>query len=438
MIDHIIHAFPDAETVYILLGHNSEYIEQYIEHASYDNVECIDIDNWEESQISSLQQIPKYVFDIPFYLNSCDNWSPSVPSATENTVYLCSPENMSYYDVVSDSAFAGIGFVAEPDLFYTELHKTEATRNDYLVYNQLPTLNEVMLDEWYDVGNSESYELTKENFPEKFDLLDKHHQEIFYTNNRIIKLFNKPVDSIKKSIETNSTFPHPKPVLYTEKGLSYGFVEGESNAIGENYTRVLDNLLRLWSYCIENNTSVDSTKMWQHKTQERFDMMIRKYPEFSKPIVINGREIDPIRTIETLDWAKLNVGTYGPCHGDLILENIIVSDTGIDYIDHREGTVEDIFYDVCKFYHNLHLNNINMKQFSLKVDGNKYWIDIPEYGKNRIYKFRETEIFNNNQNKIELGVGCIWLSMAPLNVSDELNKFLFLYAIKHLNGLKNE
>ena len=437
VIDHIIHAFPTAETVYVLLGHNREYIEQYLKHAQYENVECINIPNWEESQISSLQQIPDYVFDMPFYLNSCDNWSPNIPSATENTVYLCRPENMSYYDAVSDSAFAGIGFVAEPDLFYRELHKISATRNDYLVYNQLPTLNEVMLDEWYDVGNAESYELTRENFPEKFDLLDKHHQEIYYTNNRIVKLFNKPVDNIKESIETSKSFPHPSPVLYTEKGLSYDFVEGESNAVGENYRKVLDNLSRLWTYCIQNNTSVDSTKIWKHKTQERFDMMIRKYPEFGKPIVINGTEIDPIRTIETLDWAMLNSGIYGPCHGDLILENIIVTDNGIQYIDHREGIVEDIFYDICKFYHNLHLNNINMKQFSLNIDDNKYIVDIPYFNQKRVLSFCETEIYKTYKRKIELGVGCIWLSMAPLNVSDELNKFLFLYAINHMNGVKN-
>ena len=38
----------------------------------------------------------------------------------------------------------------------------------------------------------------------------------------------------------------------------------------------------------------------------------------------------------------------------------------------------------------------------------------------------------NNKHKIELGVGCLWLCMAPLNVDLQLNHQLFTWAIKHL------
>ena len=438
VIDHIIRAYPDAETVYVLVGHNREYIMEYLDHARYSNVRCIDIPNWEESQISSLQQIPDWVFDMPFYLNSCDNWSPKIPRAEKNTVYLCNPDNMSYYDTVGEYAFAGIGFVAQPREFYKELHNTEATRNDYLVYNQLSQLESVFLNEWHDVGNVESFEITKRHFKQKFDLLDKHHQEIYFVNDRIVKLFNKTVDSIKQSIENDTAFPHPKPVNYTEHGLSYGFVDGNANVFGKQYQQLLSNLTHLWTYCINNNQSVDSSKLWKNKTIARFDAMLQKYPEFSKPIKINGVDIDPIRTVETLDWDMLNSGIYGPCHGDLILENIIVKDDQIRYIDHREGTVEDIFYDICKFYHNLHLNNVNMKNFTLDIQDNEYWIDIEHADIMRVADFEDTEIFKQYKKKINLGVGCIWLSMAPLNVSDDLNKFLFLHAIEHLHRIKNE
>ena len=93
VIDHIIASYPLANKIYIMLGHNQDYIKQYIKHAGYTNIEFIVIDCWEESQISSLKQIPSYVFETPFYLNSCDNWSSTVPTVVENTVFLCDPYN---------------------------------------------------------------------------------------------------------------------------------------------------------------------------------------------------------------------------------------------------------------------------------------------------------------------------------------------------------
>jgi hypothetical protein len=432
VIDHIIASYPLASTIYIMLGHNQDYIKQYIKHAGYTNIEFIVIDRWEESQISSLKQLPSYVFETPFYLNSCDNWSSTVPTVVENTVFLCNPDNVDYYDAVDGGIFAGIGYVKDTKDFYNALHSTDAVRNDYLVYNKLKTLDHVMLDKWYDVGNVESYTLTKSMFDDKFDLLDKHHQEIYYVNNRIVKLFNKSTAQLVDTINNANVFPHPGPVKFTDNGISYNYVNGVTNVTGDKFDRVFTNLELLWTYCINNNASIIAKDIWREKTIERFDMMIRKYPEFAKTIVINGVSIDPIRLIEKLNWQAIYTGIIGPCHGDLILENIVVGNNNIYYIDHREGVVKDIFYDICKFYHNLQLNNINLKQYKLFNADNTYKIDVQYMHTDRLHQFRESTIYKNNIKKIELGVGCIWLSMAPLNVDDNLNKFLFLHSMRQL------
>ena len=432
VIDHIIASYPLASTIYIMLGHNQDYIKQYIKHAGYTNIEFIVIDRWEESQISSLKQLPSYVFETPFYLNSCDNWSSTVPTVVENTVFLCDPDNVDYYDAVDGGIFAGIGYVKDTKDFYNALHSTDALRNDYLVYNKLKTLNHVMLDKWYDVGNNQSYNLTKSLFKDQFDLLDKHRQEIYYVNNRIVKLFDKTIENLVNTVNDAVVFPHPGPVKFTDHGMSYSYVQGVTNATGDNFDRVFSNLDLLWTYCINNNTSITAKDIWCEKTLERFDMMIRKYPEFAKTIVVNEQCIDPVRLIENLDWQTIYTGILGPCHGDLILENIVVGDSNIYYIDHREGIVKDIYYDICKFYHNLHLNNINLKQYKLFNADNTYKIDIQYMHTDRLHQFRESTIYKNNIKKIELGVGCIWLSMAPLNVDDNLNKFLFLHSMRQL------
>ena len=88
--------------------------------------------------------------------------------------------------------------------------------------------------------------------------------------------------------------------------------------------------------------------------------------------------------------------------------------------------IGDIFYDICKFYHSLWLHNINLNH--MVTDG----VTVTEKDLIRLNKFRDSDIYKNNWQKIELGVGAIWLSMAPLNVDPQLNHQLFLWAMQHL------
>ncbi len=139
-----------------------------------------------------------------------------------------------------------------------------------------------------------------------------------------------------------------------------------------------------------------------------------------------------------MPWPKIISGIQGPTHGDLVLDNIVVGEGKVTYIDHRQGRVDDIYYDVCKFYHSLHLHNINLKSaWSLTQDDNEYTINLSlsDLDKQRINQFHLTELYTHAQEKIELCVGCIWLSMSPLNVDQELNKFLFLLSMEKLNEL---
>jgi len=439
VINHIIDSYPDAQTFYIMLGHNSNYVREYLEHCGYTNIQYINIEHWEESQFASLRQLPDYIFDTPFYLNSCDNWSTLVPKVTKNTAFFCKPENMEYYDTVNGEAFAGIGYVHDTHAWRQALMSSNETRNDYLIYSALD-LEHQQLADWYDVGNTESLQVTLDQFANEFDLLDKNHQEIYYVDDRVIKLFNKPVSGLIDSLTKNLSFPHPNNIKFTDRGLSYTFEPGRTNPSGTDFDCVFENLCNLWKFCVLNNSKHNARNIWQEKTVERFDRMIKNYPEFAKPIIVNGRNIDPIRTLESVDWNTVNTGLYGPCHGDLNLDNIIVQDSSVFYIDHREGLVTDIFYDVCKFYHSLHLNNTVLKSFKFKVDKNNYQFDIVHLADDiqKQQQFKTSWIYNQYQKKIELGVGCIWLSMAPLNVSDNLNRFLFLYAIEHLDRWTSE
>jgi len=438
VISHIIDSYPHANTIYVMLGHNGNYIREYLEHCEYTHIKYIEIENWHESQYASLKQLPIEVFDEPFYLNSCDNWTTTTPISTHNTAFFCKPKNIEYYDTVNGEAFAGIGYVSDPKLWHDALFESDATRNDYLIYEKLPNLKHVELSDWYDVGNVESLNVTLSHFNEKFNLLDKTHQEIYYVNDRVIKLFKANTENLVDSLTKNNAFPHPGPITFSEHGLSYPFVEGETDVKDKSFEKVFNNLFNLWTYCKQNNKKVLATDMWQIKTIERFDQMIKKYPEFSKPIYINDELIDPIRVLERINWSFINQGILGPCHGDLNLDNIILGNDlpeQIHYIDHRQGEVNDIHYDICKFYHSLHLNNTELQNRTFEQDGNRYIAKIVVNNFQRrqhfVSKMSDTII---SQYKLDVGVGCIWLSMAPLNVSDDLNKFLFTFSIAWLHS----
>ena len=432
VIDHIIQSYTDIDTIYITLGYEASVVREYIEHAGYDNVQFIYIDDWMSNQIKSFQQIDRKVFDEPFYYNACDNWTTSVPVPVGNTYYTCNPADSQHYDVSGEEVYAGIAYIQDTEQFYQLLQQSELTRNDLLLYQQFDQLSSIPLDDWHDVGNRDSYNRCRQQFDDDFGILDKTHQEFYKVNSRVVKLFDQQPDINFDSL----AFPHPQPVKTGEHGISYDFVEGRVNPVNSEFTYLLSTLTRLWEFCLNNNRQTYDTSLWQDKTWARFNQMLEQNPEFANPVTVNGKRIDPVRIMESLPWPLICSGIQGPAHGDLVLDNIVVGDEQIHYIDHRPGTVTDIFYDMCKFYHSLHLHNTNLKSaWHLTATQDQYIIDLKltESDYERRERFYETELYQWNRRKIELSVGCIWLSMAPLNVDQELNKFLFLLAMEKLN-----
>ncbi len=434
VIDHIINSYTDIDTIYITLGFQGDLIKEYIKHAKYTNVEFIEIKDWMSNQIISFQQIPEHVFDEPLYYNACDNWTTTVPKPVGNTYYTCSPTDNQHYDLSNGEVYSGIAYIQDSKQLYNILLNSSLTRNDLLLYQQFDQLNSISLSDWFDVGNRNSYEHCSKQFNDEFGILDKTNQEFYKVNNRVVKLFHDLPD-----INFNSlAFPHPQPVHVGKLGISYDFAEGEVNPTNGKYTYLLDTLVKLWEFSLNNNKQIYDTSLWQDKTWARFNLMLEKHPEFASTIIVNGKAIDPVRIMEQLPWPMICSGIQGPAHGDLVLDNIVVNDKKIQYIDHRPGLVQDVFYDICKFYHSLHLHNKNLKtNWNLTTQQDQYIINLQLSNTDyeRLERFYDTGLYQWNKRKINLCVGCIWLSMAPLNVDQELNKFLFLLAMEKLNEL---
>lgn len=436
VINHIIDSYKDIDKIFIILGYNKNYVKEYLLHCDYKDLEFIEIDSWNESQFTSFKQIPKYVFEKPFYYNACDNWTTHVPQVDENTIFVCNPSNDQYYDSVDSSSYSGISFVKDSLEFYEILHKTKETRNDLNIYNHFSNLQEVELSNWFDVGNSESYQKASLTNESSYNVLDKSNQEIYFYNNKVIKIFDTSVKDLCNLLESNICFPHPNLYKIYNNSFSYDFVKNTVKLENDSFRYLLNNFSNYWEFCINNNKKVLDKSIWQDKTWERYEEICKKFPEFNSVVNINGQDIDTFRTLEKIPWSNILEGTNGICHGDLVLDNILMQTDKIEYIDHRKTQVNDIFYDICKFYHSLHLNNDNFCKIEFKESNNNTYIinlELNEVDNYRINCFWNIPFISKYKTKIEILTSCIWLSMSPLNVDLKLNKFLFLYAILTLS-----
>lgn len=427
VIDHIINSYTNINKIFVMLGYQSDYVREYLDHAGYNNIEYIEIENWSEGQIPSFRQLPERVFDQPIYYNACDNWSQKVPVVENNTFFTCNPNNSKHYDTDGDLIYAGISFMKDAHEYYECLQRSNHNRNDLLIMKELSNLEHHSLDTWYDVGNRASYQETKSHYVDNISVLDKKNQEVFFVNQHVVKLWDK-----KPYIETNNpAFPHPGPVKFSTHGLSYPHVDGTVNVHGDLYIQLLNSLTNLWNYCLVNNISVYNKTLWQDKTWKRFNMMCSIDEKYAGVVSINGYDIDCTKQFEKINWDKLNWGIFGPCHGDLTMDNIIMTSDNINYIDHRPGKVTDIFYDICKFYLSLFVNCVNLD--NLNINDGVVNLNLDTGSDNRISHFRNSEIYKKYSDKIELGVAVLCLCMAPLNVDKNLNHKLWLLGMMLLH-----
>ena len=106
---HYSNSFADIDKIYITLGYEAEYIQEYIQYSNPKNVEFIEIENWNSSQIARFKQIPCHVFDESLYYNACDNWSTIVDTVDTNTWFTCTTMH-SIMTPSEDAVYSGISF----------------------------------------------------------------------------------------------------------------------------------------------------------------------------------------------------------------------------------------------------------------------------------------------------------------------------------------
>ena len=198
----------------------------------------------------------------------------------------------------------------------------------------------------------------------------------------------------------------------------------------------------LWVYQEKENFQLDCRKFYLDKTQQRIDRLFLQTGETYKSELINGKMILSVTDLLRYLPDDFCHGVPVRMHGDLILDNILQTETGFCLLDWREDFAGDLevgdwYYDLAKLNHNLTFNHQLVNQQAYTFQKTESGIECDILRKHSLVKFQE--ILRNfvlsqglDWQRVEILTALIWINMAPLH-ADPLNKFLFYFGKYHLS-----
>ena len=476
IISHIIDKFPESYDIVVAVGYKKDSLIEYckLSHPNR-NFKFVNVDKWENSKIGpgyTALKCKEYL-QRPFYITTADCLiDGDMPKLDGNWlgVYLTGcPERYSTAKIDVDSnilefvnksnkgfdyAFIGLASVWDYSIFWNQLESnSEDTELVSAWYNPViyPTLKSKEL-KWFDTGNLDDIEKTKEHFNDNPLSLHKEIDEITYKiGNKFLK-FNSDKTITKNRTLRGDVMENLIPTGFygTNNFISYNWEEGitlyEYNSVNiyKKFLSFLDNVIKnskTW-------TNPDLIKpFYIDKTYSRLDLFIGKYGNsyFDNKFEINGKVYPSLKSIlEKINFNFESNLFYNCFHGDLQFDNIIYNSTleKFTYIDWREsfaGNTEggDLYYDLSKLYGGciLPYNILKDEDVITVTEG----VSTVEYSHNTSHQLTEfIKLYENwlighnyDLNKVKLITGLIYLNMSPLH-SNKFNKMLWFKSIEML------
>jgi NDP-sugar pyrophosphorylase family protein/mannose-6-phosphate isomerase-like protein (cupin superfamily) len=478
IISHIIDMFPIKYDVVIALGYEGESIKEYckITHQNR-NFIFVDVDVFDSehsgpgySALMCLEHLqrPFYfitgdcVIDSPLpYLDG--NWLGCYPTSYPekySTISTDEFDNINSFlnkDVEGhDNAFIGLGSILDYQIFWDELSKNIINGeivSAFINPKNYPTFKVKKL-KWFDTGNLDDLQKTREYFKDKPLSLQKDTNEITYLDNgkflkftpdnQIISRRSKRAEKLKDIIPTN--FNSTKNFIY------YDWMEGKTLYEIDDLS-IFINFLNIFQQNLENQVkgNVDDIRIFYvSKTLERFKKFVIKYgTDYSfLEHEINGVKRPCLEKL-LFDNKKFEVLDNNPFyelfHGDLQFDNVIYNEkeNKFYYIDWRDSfgdSVEygDVYYDLAKLYGGLLIPyNLMKDESKISYTEGSYTINYSYPISENLVKFKliyEDWLTDNGYDlqKVKFITGLIFLNMSPLH-EGKFGKMLWFKSIEMLN-----
>lgn len=472
-ISYIVERYPDEIELVITLGYFGDHVQQFLELAyPQKNFTFVNVDKYEGEGSSlgySMLQAKEYL-QCPFIFHASDTivLDKNILEPDKNWIGGSFGKDSSQYRTISnnrwttpiinekgsinfDSIYIGLAGIYEYDTFWDALEEgynknpNDALLSDCYALNKLrmDDVDLIRQDNWLDIGNSSELKKSREQIPDKFEILDKVDESIFLFDDFVIKFFyDKEV--CKNRVERNQILEGLVPKLheYTDNFYKYEYAKGVDlcDVVNEKiFAEFLDYLKNnLWVN--KHNDASFREKcidFYVNKTNKRIDKFLKDNNLEDKSTIINGIEIPPIKELlKQIPYHTLVTDYPNNFHGDLILDNVIYNNGKFTLIDWRQdfaGNLKDgdFRYDLAKLNHNLIFNHdiVSKGLYKLEINKDEITCDIL-CSKNLLecQKILHNFVIKNECSLFDLQVltSIIWLNMASLHDSD-LGNFLFYF-----------
>lgn len=484
IISYIIEKFPKEYEIVMAVGYKKESLREYCQIAYPDRkFTFVEVEGWDNPKIgpgSSALQCKAHL-QKPFYLVTSDsiidaplppldgNWLGTWPTGFPekySTIKVDEHQNVLEFvnksEIGFDNAFIGLAGIRDYTIFWSELEEASKTNSEIVAAwyrpKMYPNLKTKVLP-WFDTGNIDDIQKTKEHFKDKPLSLYKDIDDIVYRVGQKFLKFSSNLDTNTNRYARGLVLKDfvPTGLGKTDHFIHYDWEPGIT-LYEHNNTALYNRFLNRFSEMLKkvpvypNETLIK--QFYVDKTVQRKDLFISKYDlsYFTNQYIINGVQYPSIGDLlNQIDFGVLlDNKFYDNFHGDLQFDNIIY-DADTDkfvYIDWRESFAGhvlggDLYYDLSKMYggcilpYNLLKDDscITISEGICVVD---YEYQIPK----ELSDFRlmyEEWIVNQgfDLNKIKLIKSLIYLNMSPLH-TDKFNKLLWFKAIEGLAEYVNQ
>ena len=310
---------------------------------------------------------------------------------------------------------------------------------------------------WWDTGNLNSFNSAKNKFEKnKFNILEKDNESIWFVNNKVIKFNNDKKFIEKRFLRSKKLTGYvPKINFYKSNIYAYDFVNGDtfSKIINlKNFQKLLFFSKKLWVKKYLKNHEKEKffsncKEFYESKTISRIKSFLKKNKLKDEFEIINNIKVLPVfKLLKKVNWKNISNGIPVRFHGDYHFENIVYNKKKFTLLDWRQdfnGILDygDIYYDLSKLLHGIIVSHENVvgNKFVIKKNKNKTFISIKKI---KNYKKIFQKYFNwlsdNNYdlNKVHLITALIFINIATLH-HHPYDKFLFSLGKLYLNNILN-
>lgn len=464
-LSHLIERFPTDTEFVIALGHKGELVREFLGLAYPDRVflfsEVSPFEGPGSGLGLSLLACREHL-QQPFVFLSCDTLvEEAIPAPVENWMGFADKQDISLYRTVkvegtrvSDicekgdghapmhKPYIGLAAIRDYEEFWAAMADGGARAIEageaFGMRSLLPAGITAHRFTWYDTGNPEALERSREHFRQANEpnILDKANEAIWFVDDSVIKFSDDRKfigNRVKRSEELKGYVPE---VTGIGKNM-YRYAKVQGKVLSEvvtvpRFQRLLDFSQGFWakrdlSEAEQARFQENCLRFYRDKTYERVDLFYKNFARRDGSESINGFVMPTLRSLlDRVDWAWLSSGLPGRFHGDFHFENILCAEGGqFVFLDWRQDfggdlSTGDIYYDLAKLLHGLIISHELIARDLYRVDWGATDISFDVHRKNLLvecerYFYQWLAEKGYDTRKVKVLTALIYLNIAALH-----------------------